>query len=94
MAELAEPARIMLFTLLLLSYVIANGCTFTGPNNRTLANHASIALIRAKLVLLQIVWMLFTLSKYVVLFQFRAWMGVDVGLDDEDFADMWRRRRR
>lgn len=85
----------MLFTLLLLSYVIANGCTFTGPNN-PVANHVSIALIRAKLVLLQIVRMLFTLSKYMILFQLRAlrWMGVDVGLGDEDFADMWRRRRR
>ena len=86
----------MLFTIALLSYVIANGCTFTGPNNRILANHVSIALIRAKLVLLQIVRMLFTLSKYIILLQLRAlrWMGVDVGLDDEDFADMWRRRRR
>ena len=87
----------MLFTIALLSYVIANGCTFTGPNNRILANHVSIALIRATLVLLHIVqMMLFMLSKFVVLFQHRAlrWMGVDVGLDDEDFAAMWRRRRR
>ncbi|KAL9187290.1 hypothetical protein ACHAXT_001393 [Thalassiosira profunda] len=86
----------MLFTLLLLSYVIANGCTFTGPNNRIIANHVSIALIRAKLVLLQIVRMVFTLSKYMILFQVWAlrWMGVDVGLNEEDFAEMWRRRRR